>query len=62
MSAVPPRVLDAVRELLTQHARELGLDPATVRRLASPTVTARSQDGGLLRLDVSAYGPTELAR
>ena len=62
MSGVPARVLDAVREVLTRHARELGIDPATVTRLAAPAVTAHTRDGGLLRLDVSAYSQSELSR
>jgi hypothetical protein len=62
VSAASARLLDAVREVLTRRARELGVDPATITRLASSAVTAGTQDGGLLRLDVSAYGPAELSR
>lgn len=62
MSAVPTRLLDTVRGVLTRHATELGIDPATISRLASPAVIARTRDGGLLRLDVSAYDPSELSR
>jgi hypothetical protein len=59
---VPSRLLDAVRELLIRHADELGIDPATITRLAPSAVTARARDGGLVRLDVSAYAPSELSR
>ena len=62
MSGASARLLDAVRDVLTRHAHELGVDPATITRLASSAVTARTQDGGLLRLDVSAYSPAELSR
>jgi hypothetical protein len=62
VSAASARLLEAVRDVLTRHARELGVDPATITRLASSAVTARTQDGGLLRLDVSAYSPAELSR
>jgi hypothetical protein len=62
VSGVPARLLDAVRDVLARHADDLGIDRATVKRLAAPAVTARTQDGGLLRLDVSAYDATELTR
>lgn len=62
MTAVPPQLLDVVRDVLARHADELGIDRATVKRLAAPAVTARTWDGGLLRLDLFAYEPAELAR
>lgn len=62
MSGVPARLLEVVGEVLARHADDLGIDRATVKTLAAPAVTARTQDGGLLRLDVSAYAPAELAR
>lgn len=62
MSAVPARLLDAVRDVLVRHARELGIDPGTITRLSAPAVTARTRDGGLLRLDVTAYAQSELSR
>ena len=62
MSRAPAVLLDAVRDVLTRHAHELGIDPATITRLASPAVTARTRDGALLRLDVSTYTPSELSR
>ena len=61
MSPVPARTLEAVRALLTQHADELRLDPASVKALASHAVTARQRDGGLLRLDVSTYTAQEVS-
>jgi hypothetical protein len=62
VSGVPPRLLDAVSDVLARYAAELGLDPGTVRRLASPAVTARTRDGALLRLDASVYVASELTR
>lgn len=62
MSSVPARVLDMVRDVIAKHADELGIDRGTVKRLAAPAVTARTQDGGLVRFDVSAYAPAELSR
>jgi hypothetical protein len=62
VSAVPRGLLDAVCDVIARHAEELGVDRATVKRLAAPAVTARTENGGLLRLDVSAYGPGELSR
>ncbi len=62
MSTVPAQVVEAVREVLARHADELGLDRANIIRLASPAVTARTRDGGLLRLDMSTYEPSELSR
>ena len=62
MNAASERLLLALRDVLTRHADDLGIDPATIRRLASSAVTARTGDGGLLRLDVSAYDPAELSR
>lgn len=62
MSAVPARTVEAVRDVLAAHADELGLDPASVKALAGHAVIARRQDGGLVRLDVSAYERSELAR
>lgn len=62
MSAVPARVLEAVRDVLARHADDLGIDPATVTARTSHAVTARRSDGGLLRLDVSSYDRSELSR
>lgn len=62
MSAAQPRLLNLVCEVLARHADDLGIDRATVTRLAAPAVIARTQDGGLLRLDVSAYSSLELTR
>lgn len=62
VSTVPPRVLEAVRDVLVQHAEDLGIDRATVTARRSQAVTARRRDGGLLRLDVSSYDNSELSR
>jgi hypothetical protein len=62
MRAVPGVLLDAVREVLTEHADELGIKRDSIRRLTPHAVTARTSDGGLLRLDVSAYARSELSR
>lgn len=61
MTTVPSRTVEAVRDVLVEHAEELDLDRATVKALASRAVTARRRDGGLLRLDVSTYEPSEVS-
>src|SRR5205823_12951 len=61
MTTVPNRTVEAVRDVLAKHADELGLDRETVKVLASAAVTARRRGGGLLRLDVSTYEPSEVS-
>jgi hypothetical protein len=62
VSAVPTRLLDALREVLIEHADDLGIDPASITRRPSHAVTTRTTEGGLLRLDASAYSRAELTR
>jgi hypothetical protein len=52
----------ALRQALINRARELGIDPATVRCPSPHAVTARREDGGLLRLDFASWSAAELSR
>jgi predicted DsbA family dithiol-disulfide isomerase len=61
VTTVPTRTVEAVRDVLAEHADDLGLDRSTVKALASRAVTARRRDGGLVRLDVSTYEPAEVS-
>lgn len=57
-----PWVLEAVRDVSVKHADKLGIDRTSVTAQGSHAVTARRSDGGLLRLDVSAYDRSEMSR
>jgi hypothetical protein len=54
-------IVAELRDLLRTDATRLGINPESV---ASPTphaITAKTNDGSLLRLDVSIYQPAELS-
>lgn len=62
MSTVPPDVVATLRELLAARAEQLELQPVTIRSVSPAAVTARREDGSLLRIDVTLYSPAEVSR
>lgn len=52
----------ALRTALIACAEELGIDPATIGAPSSHAITARRQDGSLLRLDFDTWLAAELSR
>lgn len=55
-------IQSALRKALIARARELGIDPATLRCPSPSAITARRNDGSLLRFDFGTWAATELSR
>jgi hypothetical protein len=55
-------IQSALRKALITRARELGIDPATLRCPSLSAITARRNDGSLLRLDFGSWPAAELSR
>jgi hypothetical protein len=51
-----------LRDALVDRAEELGIDAETVHSPSPSAITARREDGGLLRLDFTAWSAPELSR
>ena len=49
-------------EALVDRAEELGIEAETVRSPSPCAITARREDGGLLRLDFATWSAPELSR
>jgi hypothetical protein len=56
------RTQAALRNALIARAVELGIDPDTVRYPSPNSITARRDDGSLLRLDFGSWPAAELSR
>lgn len=56
------QLVKAIRGVLRTRAAQLALDPATIRSPSPTSITARTANGELLRVDVATYRPTELSR
>lgn len=55
-------LIEAIREVLRTRAAQLALDPATISSPSPTSITGRTANGELLRLDVATYRPAELSR
>ena len=61
MSSENGDVVNELQDLLRDEAVRLALDPGSITSPSPWTIVGRTQDGTLLRLDVSRYRQSELS-
>ena len=55
-------LVKAIREVLRARAAQLARDPTSITSPSPASITGRTANGALLRLDVSTYQPADLTR